>query len=71
MTDYPRPNPAPAPWFADARVWIDELAAEAAADPKSFYGNKHRPADGGDRVRAGLAFVASLKTRLEALHRGA
>ena len=52
-------------------IHIAQLESEAAADPKAFYGNKHTPADGGDRVRAALAFVASLKTRLDAINRGA
>jgi hypothetical protein len=73
MTDHefemPRAKQVPVDWPELAANYVSTLEAEVKASPKLFYGNPATPATGGDRVRAALAVIARLKTRLEAINR--
>jgi hypothetical protein len=70
MTTMIYPKPAPPSWAELANKFVSELEHEAAADCKAFYGNSVVESEGRQRLEAGLAAVAKLKARLEALNRG-
>lgn len=56
--------------FDAASDYVASLEAEAADDPKAFYGNKAVPATGHERIASALRAVRGIKQRLEAIDRG-
>jgi hypothetical protein len=56
--------------FKAADSYVSRLEREAAENPKAFYGNKNLPADGHERIGAGLRAARGLVQRLEAINRG-